>query len=97
MTRCSDTTLGCTRSQLAFASRTSIGSPRFSTKSGWRMFTRSRRAAWFTFRIPYGSITSLLTALAGASAVLTFQGPLLLASLGAALTGLTVHRWRHRV
>lgn len=39
----------------------------------------------------------LLTALAGASAVLTFQSPLLLASVGAALTGLTIHRWRHRV
>ena len=38
----------------------------------------------------------LLTALAGASAALLFQSPVLLVSVGATLTGLTIHRWRHR-
>lgn len=38
----------------------------------------------------------LLTALVGASATLVFQSPVLLVSVGAALTSLTIHRWRHR-
>lgn len=47
-------------------------------------------------RLTWALDGALLTALAGASAVLAFQSPLLLVSVGAALTGLTIHRWRHR-
>lgn len=39
----------------------------------------------------------LLTAMAGASAALVFQPPVLLPAVGIALTGLTIHRWRHRI
>lgn len=38
----------------------------------------------------------LLAALAGATAALGFHSPLLLVSVGAAITGLTIHRWHHR-
>jgi hypothetical protein len=39
----------------------------------------------------------LLTAMAGASAALVFQSPVLLPAVGIALVGLTIHRWRHRI
>ncbi|WP_238707099.1 hypothetical protein [Microbacterium lushaniae] len=38
----------------------------------------------------------LLTALAGASAALVLQSPVLLLAVGIALTSLTIRRWRHR-
>lgn len=38
----------------------------------------------------------VLTALAGASAALVLQSPLLLVAVAVALTGLTIHRWLHR-
>ncbi len=39
----------------------------------------------------------LLAALAGACAALVLQSPFLVMSVGVALTGLSIHRWRHRV
>ena len=48
-------------------------------------------------RLAWAMDSVLLTALAGASTALVFQSPVLLVAVSIALTGLTFHRWRHRI